>query len=96
MENYSLYKNGFEKELQIFGKEHNDIDRIYIGKGKDNEINFIIIMDDSVKDWVLDYNEFGFYLKEKYPKISDFMVIDKEYLSAIQYLLSDIKIIFKR
>jgi hypothetical protein len=29
---------------------------------------FIIVMDDSTSDKVLDYNEFGFDFKRKYPK----------------------------
>lgn len=34
-------------------------------------------MDDSTKDSVLDYNEFGFEILSKYKdKLSDFMVVD--------------------
>lgn len=43
----------------------------------------VIVVDDMTKDTVLNYNMFAFDLRNRYPEINDFMVIDDEAFNHI-------------
>lgn len=82
-------------ELITFCKEKNNIHSAYAVSNKNRE-EFIIVMDDSTDESVLDYNEFGFNLREKFNTIHDFMVLDVGMLSSINSMFEKIEKIYER
>ena len=68
----------WKNELRKYCASHRDINKaLSASRNNDRQEFIIIIMDDSTNDSVLDYNEFGYQLREKYPdSIDDFMVLD--------------------
>lgn len=85
----------WKQSLCNFARTKKDIINIYVGRSeKGNE--FIIVMEDSLNDNVLDYNEFSFQLAEKYSDIKDFMVLDKEEFESLSYYFSKLRKIYQR
>lgn len=56
----------------------------------------VVIVDDSTKDHVLDYNEFLFDIREKYTEVHDFMIIDDELKAALPAMYTQVTNIYKR
>lgn len=84
------------KELKTFGKNHSDIAQI-LETENEGIREFIIIMDDSTKDSVLDYNDFGFTILRKYKKyLNDFMVLDKNTAVGVMHMYSQVQTIYMR
>lgn len=94
-----LWSNDVTKEwkftLSKFSREHCDIDSVYVGRTeKGNE--FVIVVDDSASDNVLDYNGFCFELEEKHTDIADFMIVDREEYDGMEDFFSLLKKIYQR
>jgi hypothetical protein len=86
----------WKEELKSFCIEHEDIIASYSAEDEGKRL-FIIVMDDSTSDKVLDYNEFGFELKKKYPnEIDDFMVLDSITVNGIDGLLNKVSNIYTK
>lgn len=92
----SIVRKNWEEELLSFCLTHDDIEASMLADDEGRRV-FIIVMDDSTSDNVLDYNEFGFKLKEKYRNdIDDFMILDKITANGVEDLLNDVITIYKR
>ena len=91
-----MWKNDDAKEwrnsLVNFARTQDDIVNVYVENGNE----FVIVMEDSASDKVLEYNEFGFQLAEKYSNIKNFMVIDEEEFESMEDFFSDLKKIYQR
>lgn len=61
-----------------------------------NVMEIVVVVDDSTKDHVLDYNEFLFEIRGKYDEIHDFMVLDDELRAALPAMYTQVKCIYKR
>ncbi len=87
----------WKNELKKYCASHRDINKaLSVSKNNDSQ-EFIIIMDDSTSDSVLDYNEFGYQLREKYPdSIDDFMVLDVDTSKGITDSYDQIDYLYER
>lgn len=85
----------WKTSLAAFARENAEINRVYAGK-TDFGNEFVIVMDDSSSDAVLDYNDFCFELCDRYGDIEDFMVLDTEEYSAMSEQFKSFKKIFQR
>ena len=84
------------KELKAFGRQHGDIVRILCVENEGTR-EFIIVMADSSKDEVLDYNDYGFKMLAKYSEqLNDFMVLDNDTSEGITHMYSKVQIIYAR
>lgn len=94
-----MWKSDDTKEWKMslinFARTQDDIVNVYAGKCE-GENEFVIVMEDSASDNVLDYNEFGFQLAERYSNIKNFMVIDEEEFEGMEEFFSDLKKIYQR
>lgn len=94
-----LWKNdktkGWKMTLAKFARVNNDIFSIYAGRSE-NGNEFVIVVDDSASDDILDYSEFCFELAEKYNNIANFMILDREEYSDMEDFFSGFKKIYQR
>ena len=91
----SLDRCGWHKELIEFCRGKDDIVRAMDAKNNGQK-EFIIIMDDSSVDTVLDYNGFAFDLRRKYDEIYDFMVLDVNTSKGIEQMFEEINVLYER
>ncbi len=91
----SLDRCEWHKELIEFCRERDDIVKAVSTKNN-GQTEFIIIMDDSSTDTVLDYNGFAFELRRKYDEIYDFMVLDVNTSKGIEQMFEDINVLYER
>lgn len=88
----------WKNELRKYCASHRDINKaLSASKNNDSQEFIVIIMDDSTNDSVLDYNEFGYQLREKYPdSIDDFMVLDVDISKGITDPYDQIDYLYER
>lgn len=91
----SLDRYGWHKELIEFCMGKDDIVKAMDAKNN-GQTEFIIIMDDSSVDTVLDYNGFAFDLRRKYDEIYDFMVLDVNTSKGIEQMFEEINVLYER
>ena len=84
------------KELIEFAKKHTDVKSVCLCKSIEEKLVVIIIVDDTTKEHILDYNDFMFAMRELYENLSDFMIIDTEYDTCTKYMFNDIESIYNR
>lgn len=90
-------EDAWKNDLKKYCSSHSDINKALSVSKSNNSREFIIIMDDSTKDSVLDYNEFGYQLREKYPdRIDDFMVLDVDTSKGITDSYDEIEYLYER
>lgn len=75
----------WKEDVSNFCKQSSDIQSAYSVMFL-HKRQLIIVVDDMTRDTVLDYNEFAFDLRVKYPEISDFMVID---IAAFNHIINE-------
>lgn len=90
-----LNKCGWHRELIEFCKSKNDIVKAISAKNG-GKTEFIIVMDDSSVDEVLEYNGFAFDLRRKYDEIHDFMVLDVNTSNGIGQMFEEINVLYER
>jgi chloramphenicol O-acetyltransferase len=91
-----IVSESWKRELYDYCLTHDDICTSMSAFDEGKKV-FIVVMDDSTSDNVMDYNEFGFQLLQKYQdSVNDFMVLDKITSSGIEDLFTNIEIIYKR
>lgn len=92
----SLVNNTWKQELLSFCENHDDIIAAMTAIDEGNNI-FVVVMEDSTSDNVIDYNIFGFDLIDKYrDDINDFMILDRNTANGIEDLLSDVVTIYQK
>lgn len=90
-----LRKDEWQEDLVRFCRAKGDIAKALGVKNAGKE-EFIIIMDDSSVDSVLDYNEFAFGLREKHKEIHDFMVLDVNTSKGIEQMYEEVNVLYER
>lgn len=90
-----LKKGEWKEELIEYCKERHNIAKLLIAS-KNGCKEFIIIMDDSTDDSVLEYNEYAFEVRKKYDEISDFMILDINTSKGIEYMYDEIDMLYER
>lgn len=92
----SIVKDCWRDKLRCFCCEHDDIIASFSAIDEGKRI-FILVMDDSTTDKVLDYNEFCFKFREEHKdEIDDFMVLDKLTVVGIDELLHEVQNIYTK
>lgn len=85
----------WKSSLAKFSRVRQDVYSVYAGKtDKGNE--FVIVLDDSACDDILDCTEFCFELAEKHDNIADFMILDREEYDDMQDFFSGFRKIYQR
>ena len=79
-----------------FAKERPDIRSVNVVTTYDDMWEVVIVVEDTTKENVLDYNDFLFEVREKYNSMKDFMVIDENMKTALDSMYKRIEIIYKR
>lgn len=90
-----LNKCRWHGELIEFCKSKDDIAKAISAKNG-GKTEFIIVMDDSSVDRVLEYNGFAFDLRRKYDEIYDFMVLDANTSNGIGQMFEEINVLYER
>lgn len=93
--NINLNQCRWHSDLIEFCENHENIMEAYFVKNSGNE-EFIVVMDDSTDDSVLDYNEFAFALRHKYAEIYDFMILDPTMMNGIGSMFEKMEKIYER
>ena len=88
-------ETNYLEEILSFFKEQQDIKAVLIC-GNNDISDIIIIVDDTTKDVVLDYNDFLFDISDNYDEIHDFMVVDEDMLEAVNAMYESQRWIYKR
>lgn len=90
-----IEQSEWKSKVIEFCEQNDDIYKALIGIKADAQ-ELIMIMDDSTKDIVLDYNEFCFEIMKETKAITDFMVLDTKTSKGIEYMYNDINVLYKR
>lgn len=91
----NLNRCKWHEELIAFCQSKTDIVKAIIAKNS-GQTEFIIVMEDSLSDAVLDYNGFAFDLRRKYKEISDFMILDVNTSKGIGQMFEEINVLYER
>lgn len=86
---------GWKESLSMFARTNPEIESVWAGK-TDFGNQFLMVMDDSASDSILDYNGFGFKLCEKYKDINDFMILDTDEFGCMKEQFKLFKKIYQR
>jgi hypothetical protein len=89
-----ILRNEWKTELTEYCMNNTDIIEALIYED-DNNNEFIIVMEDASSENILDYNDFGFSLTDKYDHITNFMVIDQDEKTGMD-MLNDYLQIYQR
>lgn len=85
----------YYKEVIKFCREHHDISEALLGDNCEKK-DIILLVDDSTKEEVLDYNDFMFEVRENYSEVDDFIIIDNFMKSAIEAMYHNLECIYVR
>lgn len=82
-----------KQKIKEFCSDKQDI--LYVLLGHNNEKDeLVLVMQDSTKDNVLDYNDFCFQIKNEFAGIDDFLVLDINTVSGIYYQYTGMDILY--
>lgn len=92
---WSKEQLSYYEEVIDFCRVNEDISEFLIGSN-DNINDIVLIVDDSTKENVLDYNDFLFKIRRDKSEINDFLVVDSFMLNAVCAMYKNLKSIYKR
>lgn len=83
------------EDIKKYCADKNDIRCAYSVRFLNNK-QLVIVVDDMSQDSVLEYNMFAFELRDKYPDIYDFMVIDADAFDSLKDEFETCNEVYKR
>jgi len=95
VQKWALDSTEWVNKLLNFCEEKEDIYQLLLGENN-SEKEVIVVVDDTTKEWVLDYNEFLFDIRDEYEEIEDFMVIDRIMLPAVDSMYKEVNCLYER
>lgn len=95
VQDWTLDAREWVNRLLDFCNAHPDVIKLLLGDSNTGT-EVIMVVSDTTQEWVLDYNEFLFDIRDAYAEVEDFMVIDNDMLSAVDSMYKKVRYLYER